>query len=156
MKKNLLSILTLVLLALFLTACGKKAAEITVTPAELAKQLAEETVTSDTLTEVSADTMTSTYMIDSSQIDDSSTYMSTGSSACAVSVIKCTDSSYASSIQETLKSYVDDRAELYSSYDAAQTTKLEAALIKVSGQYVVLCVCDDTDAAEKILKEAGF
>ena len=61
MKKLIRSITftALILCLLALTGCGKKSTGVTVSPADLAKQLATETVTSDTLTETSADILLS-------------------------------------------------------------------------------------------------
>ncbi len=71
-------------------------------------------------------------------------------------VIKCKDASYTSDVQKLFEQRVSNQTTLYSSYNAEETKKLNAAIIKVSGQYVVLCVCDDTSKAESILKDAGF
>ena len=141
MKKLKLILVTLLSL-LLLAACGSKksSGEVTTDPSTLAKQLAEETVTSDTLSEVEA----------------SSAYMSTGASACEAAVIKCSNADYASEVSDLLKQRVSNQKDLYSSYNAGETTKLENAIIKTSGNYVVLCVCDDTSKAEEILKNAGF
>ena len=146
MKKLKLILVTLLSL-LLLAACGSKksSGEVTTDPSTLAKQLAEETVTSDTLSEVSTDIMASTYFVDS-----------TGASACEAAVIKCSDADYASEVSDLLKQRVSNQKDLYSSYNAGETTKLENAIIKTSGNYVVLCVCDDTSKAEEILKNAGF
>ena len=157
MKK--LKLVLVALLSLFLlAACGSKksSGDVTADPSSLAKQLAEETVTSDTLSEVSTDIMASTYFVDTSRIEASSAYMSTGASACEVTVIKCSDADYASEVSDLLKQRVSNQKDLYSSYNAGETKKLESAIIKTSGNYVVLCVCDDTSKAEEILKKAGF
>ena len=129
---------------------------MTVDPSALAKQLAEETVTSDTLSEISTDIMASTYFVDTAKIETSSAYMSTGASACEAAVIKCSNTDYVSEVSDLLKQRVSNQKDLYSSYNAGETTKLENAIIKTSGKYVVLCVCDDTAKAEEILKKAGF
>lgn len=157
MKKLKLILVTLLSL-LLLAACGSKksSGEVTTDPSTLAKQLAEETVTSDTLSEVSTDIMASTYFVDTTKIEASSAYMSTGASACEAAVIKCSNVDYASEVSDLLKQRVSNQKDLYSSYNAGETTKLENAIIKTSGNYVVLCVCDDTSKAEEILKNAGF
>ncbi|MDY3920437.1 MAG: DUF4358 domain-containing protein [Candidatus Limivivens sp.] len=155
--KPIRCLIAVMLCVLALTGCGKKETkEVTAAPADLAKQLAEETVTSDVLTEVSADILASTYFVDMEQVEASSAYMSTGASACETAVIKCKDSSYTSEVEKLLKNRVSNQTTLYSSYNAGETKKLDAAIIKTSGQYVVLCVCDDTSKADSILTEAGF
>ena len=161
MRKKLCIFTAVLLICLLaLTGCSSgtntSSGEVTVAPSELAKQLAQETVTSDTLNEVSADIVASTYFVDMDQIEASAVYMSTAASACEVAVIQCKDSSYVSEVQDLLQTRVDNQTTLYSSYNATETQKLEAAILRTSGNYVVLCVCDDTETAENILSEAGF
>ena len=157
MKKLKLLLITL-LSVLLLAACGGKeeTKEVTAVPSELAKKLAENAVTSDQLSEVSAAIMASTYFVDTTKLESSSAYFSSGASACEAAVIKCKDSSYVSEVKTLLESRVKNQTELYSSYNAGETKKLEKAIIKTSGNYIVLCVADDTAKAEEILKEAGF
>ncbi len=156
--KKLSIVLVALLSMLILTACGGKkgSAEVTAEPADLAKQLAENAVTSDALAEISADIMASTYFVDLEKIESSSAYLSTGASACEAAVIKCSDADYVSEVKTLLENRVANQTELFSSYNAAETKKLESAIIKTSGNYIVLCVADDTAKAEEILKEAGF
>lgn len=156
--RNLRFLLISLLSVLLLVSCGgKKAAkEVTAVPGDLAKQLAQDTVTSDTLSEVSTDIMASTYFVDTTKIEASSAYMSTGASACEAAIIKCSDASYAAEVETLFKNRVSNQTDLFSSYNAGETKKLENAIIKSSGAYVILCVCDDTAKAEEILKNAGF
>ncbi len=147
----------ILLCMLLLTACGGGGSKgVSIAPADLAKQLAEETVTSDTLSEVSSDILASTYFVDMDQVEAASAYLNSGASACEATVIQTKDSSYAKEVETLFQNRVDSQTELYSSYNATETSKLNAAIIRTSGNYVVLCVCDDTDKAEEILTEAGF
>jgi len=156
--KKLRIVLVALLSMLLLAACGGKeeSKEVNAVPSELAKKIAETAVTSDTLGEVSADIMASTYFVDTTKIEASSAFFSTGASACEAAVIKCKDSSYTAEVKKLLETRVKNQTELFSSYNAGETKKLENAIIKTSGNYVVLCVVDDTSKAETILKEAGF
>ena len=100
--KKLKLILVALLSLLLLASCGgkKSSGEVTVDPSALAKQLAEETVTSDTLSEISTDIMASTYFVDTAKIEASSAYMSTGASACEAAVIKCSNTDYVSEVSD--------------------------------------------------------
>ena len=156
--KKLRIVLVALLSMLLLAACGSKeeSKEVTAVPSELAKKIAETAVTSDALSEVSTDIMASTYFVDTTKIEASSAFFSTGASACEAAVIKCSDSNYVSEVKTLLENRVKNQTDLYSSYNAGETKKLENAIIKTSGNYVVLCVVDDTTKAEEVLKEAGF
>lgn len=158
MKKYLSFVLASLMLILSLTACGEKAPkEVTASAADLAKQLTE-TVSDGTLAAdpVVSDILASTYFVDMEQVEESAAYMSTGATASEVAVIKCTDSSYASEVEDLFKSRVESQSELFASYAPDEVKKLDAAVIKVSGNYVVLCVTDDASKAESILEKAGF
>ncbi|MEE0420779.1 MAG: DUF4358 domain-containing protein [Lachnospiraceae bacterium] len=158
MKKYLCIALAAVMMVFSLTACGGKgsAKEVTASADELAKKLAEETVTSDKLSAVSSDILASTYFVDMDQVEDSAAYLSTGASSCEAVVIKCKESSYTSEVEQLLKKRVESQSTLYASYAPDEAAKLDSAIIKVSGSYVVLSVADDTEKASSILSDAGF
>ena len=69
---------------------------------------------------------------------------------------ECSDSDYVSEVKSLFESRVKNQTDLYASYNADEVKNLDNAIIKTSGNYAVLCVTNDTSAAESILKEAGF
>lgn len=143
-----------ILAALALTACGGKNKEVSVDPAKLSEDLLA-TVTSDTLTKMGVDPST-VYLYSSDDVASAVAYSSSGATACEVAVIQSKDSSKTGDIEKLLKSRVDSQSTLYASYNAVEVEKLDKAIIKSAGSYTVLCVCDDTDKANDILKEYGF
>lgn len=154
-KKLLLGAITLMCMAA-LTACGsKKSKDVSVDINKLTTDLTA-TVTSDTLSTVSTDIMASTYFFDGEKIEEGTAALGSGASACEVAVVKCKDSGYVSEVEDLFKTRVKNQSDLFADYNAPEVAKLDAALIKNAGNYVVLCVTDDTKAAEDILKEAGF
>ncbi|MDO5539727.1 MAG: DUF4358 domain-containing protein [Eubacteriales bacterium] len=156
MKKRILLGITAVICALALTACGsKKGSDVSVDIEKLAADLTA-TVTSDTLSSVSADIMASTYFFDMEKVEEGTAALNSGASACEVAVVKCSDSAYVSEAENLFKTRVKNQSDLFADYNAPEVAKLDAALIESAGNYVVLCVTDDTKAAEEILKEAGF
>ena len=58
--------------------------------------------------------------------------------------------------EELLKKRVESQSTLFASYNAPEVAKLDAAILKTKGNYVVFCVTDDTAKANEIIKEAGF
>ncbi len=144
---------------LCLTGCGgkkKDSAEVNADPAQLAQQLQAETVTSDQLTEASANMLESIYFVDPDQIDSGCAYLSSGASACEVAVIKCKDSDYAGEVVDLFKNRVTTQSDLFASYNADEVKKLDKAIVQEAGTYAVLVVCDDTAKAQSILEENGF
>lgn len=156
MKRMIHLLISVALIGLFLTGCGGgKAKEVTASPAALAESLSK-TASGDTLSAVNAEILASTYFVDSSKIEDSAAYLGTGATACEAVVIKCSDDSYPAEVKKLFETRVANQSNLYASYNAAEVENLDHAIIKTSGTYAVLCVTNDTEAAEKILKDAGF
>ena len=139
---------------LLLTACGGSKKEITVDPAELAGKL-QETVTSGTLSETPSDIALSTFYIDAADVESCTAYAGSGI-ASEIAVIKRAEKADEKTVTEKLQKHVDNQEELYASYNEAEAAKLKEAIIKSAGAYTVLCVCDDTEQALKILKDYGF
>ncbi len=157
MKKYVTLLIGMVCMVLFLTACSKSGSkDITVDVDALAQELQSQAVTSDTLSSTSAQMLPSIYFIDADQMEKAAAYMSSGATACEVAVIECKEASQTSDVEKLFKNRVSNQSTLFASYNAGEVTKLDSAIIKSAGKYVVLCVCDDTAKAEEILKKYGF
>ena len=155
MKKRILTCFAAAAaIACVLTACGSKGgADIDMK--KLSADL-QGTITSGSLAEVSSDILASTYFLDMEKIDDSVAALNSGASACEVAIVKCKDSDYVKEAEQLFHTRVDNQSALFADYNAPEVAKLDDALIASSGDYVVLCVTDDPDSAQSILKEAGF
>ena len=154
LKKTLIFTVLCTFTVLLFTACGGKSssdsADVSVDVKQLCTDL-EGTIDSE-VSEVSNDIIASTYFVDMEKIDEAAA----GSNACEVLVLKCKDASYVSEVEDLLKKRVESQSALFASYNAPEVAKLDAALIKSKGNYVVFCVTDHNDKAEEILKEAGL
>ena len=155
MMKYLKTICCMAILALFLTACGGSK-DITVDVEKLANELQSKTVTSDTLAATAPEMLSSIYFVDAAQRTKGAAYMSSGASACEVAVIECKEASQTGEVEKLFKTRVSTQSELFASYNAGEVSKLDQAIIKSSGKYAVLVVCDDNAKAEEILKQYGF
>ena len=90
------------------------------------------------------------------QVEKSKVYMSGNATADEIVVVQCKDEDAAKKAGELLNTRVKNQKDLFSTYNADEAAKLDKAIVKTSGKYAVLCVCDDYDKAESILKDAGF
>lgn len=143
-------------MVLGLTACGgKKEKEVSVDAPKLAEELLT-TVTSDSLTETASDMLASIYFYEPDDVASAVAYASSGTTACEVAVIQSKDAGNAEAMEKLLQTRVDNQSNLYASYNEAEVSRLDDAIIESAGAYTVLCVCDDTAKAKDILKNYGF
>ena len=156
-SKFLFCLLALALTALLTAGCSsKKTSGIQVDAADLARQLSEKTVTSETLAALSESLIPSIYLLKEDTIEQAAAFASSGATSCETAVFRFKDASSAEAAKTTLQNHVKTQTDLFASYAPKEAEKLNKAIIKVSGVYAVLCVCDDPDQAETILKNAGF
>ena len=143
-------------MVLCLSACGgEKNKEITVDTAKLAGEL-QAAVTSDTLSETASDMLPSIYFFEDGAIEEGCAYASSGATACEIAVVKSKEEKNTGNVEKLFQTRVDNQSSLYASYNEGEVKKLDGAIIKSAGAYTVLCVCDDTDKANEILKKYGF
>ena len=80
-------------------------------------------------------------------------YEGSGGTAEEIVVLECATDEDAQKAEQVLKTRVDEQIESFTDYVPAELTKLNAAVIKVSGKYAVLSVSDSPDEAKKIIDQ---
>lgn len=154
--KKITTVFCTAAIALCLTACGgKETKNVTVDVSALASDL-QAAVTSDTLAQTAGEMIPSIYLYEADDVENAVAYASSGATACEVAVIQSKDEKNTAEIEKLLKNRVESQSSLYASYNEGEVAKLDDAIIESVGSYTVLCVCDDTDKANEILKEYGF
>ena len=154
--KTIITFAAAMFAAFSLTACQGGSSKTSIDVSSLADDLNAKTIKSDTLTETSSDMLSTIYFFENGQVSESKAFMSSGATADEICVVKCVDENAAKAVTELFQTRVNNRSKLYESYNADEVGKLDDAIIKSSGSYAVLVVCDDYDEAGDVLKEAGF
>ncbi len=154
--KTIITFAAAMFAAFSLTACQGGSSKTSIDVSSLADDLNAKTIKSDTLTETSSDMLSTIYFFENGQVTESKAFMSSGATADEICVVKCVDEDAAKAVTELFQTRVNNQSKLYESYNADEVGKLDDAIIKSSGSYAVLVVCDDYDEAGDVLKEAGF
>ena len=154
--KTIITFAAAMFAAFSLTACQGGSSKTSIDVSSLADDLNAKTIKSDTLTETSSDMLSTIYFFENGQVSESKAFMSSGATADEICVVKCVDENAAKAVTELFQTRVNNQSKLYESYNADEVGKLGDAIIKNSGSYAVLVVCDDYDEAGDVLKEAGF
>ena len=81
-------------------------------------------------------------------------YAGSGATAEEVAVFDAGSDAAAEELEKTAAKYIEDQIVSYQSYVPAEVSRLEKAIIKREGKYVIICVTADTAAAESAIDEA--
>ena len=161
MKKALLSLLAVCLLAVSLTACSGGGT----TPSKLVDMnllrvnMMSAASLRDGVTSVSGnmeDAEKNFSYISTLSYDKVADYFivySTEGTADEVAVIAVKDAADVSEAASTLRTHVDDRLKLFQQYGPDQASRVEKAEIFTKDQYAVLLICDDSDAVKTAFED---
>lgn len=178
MKKLIYTGAMITVMALGLTGCGKDEAKdgnSETTTATTEQSAVEETSEEATVADVDAKTvadallaegdfkdnlaevdttmaLTRLYGLDPEQIEDSMFYTNSQATAEEIAVIKVKSEDYVETVKVAYETRIADQKTACESYLPDEMPKLDAAVVYSNGNYVVLCVSNDSDKATEIIK----
>jgi len=74
-----------------------------------------------------------------------------GATAEEIIIVEYSDAPSAKNGLEKLNSHLSEQKNLFKNYNASEMPKLESALCRTYGRFVIYCVSSDTAAAENII-----
>ncbi len=151
MKKRGFLILAACLLATALAGCGGKTNVKNLDLAAMATDLKDNGGFSDILNPVESDVAAKLYGVDAATVSDSQVYCSTKATTEEIGLFKCTDEASAEKLLAAAKARVKSQRDIYSSYAPGEMPKLDDAIVKQSGSYVVYIVTADSAKAQAVL-----
>ena len=145
MKNQILKMCAILGIAGMLAGCGttvggngdsKEALNINVT--DMANELKNGLTFEDSLSELDTNVALTYYGIDADKVKNSV-------------VVVSTDQSSADAVKSACEDRKAKQTTSYADYKPSETSRLDKAIIKEDGNYVVYCVTDDTDKANEII-----
>ena len=136
--------------SVILAGCGKKADFDVDT---LANDLNTKIAYADTLSPMDLDMAGMFLNLSDVNVTKAAVYEGSGGTAEEIIVLECATEDDAKKAEEVLKTRVAEQIESFTDYVPEELTKLNAAVIKVSGKYAVLSVSDSPDEARKIIDQ---
>ena len=148
MKKNVLFVAVLLVFSMLICSCSKTK-EYTGTVDSAAGEIVKTVTFSEELTEIEDETAKKIFGI-TDKVTDVCAYIGSGATAEEVSVWKLENAEDANAVIDTLSKRIESLAKDYADYDAEEVPKLEKAVVKSYGSFVVCCVCANGDAEKTI------
>ena len=153
MKKILAAIIAMIMVFAFI-GCAKKEprfyeANAVADALNLGLEFGEE------LEKSSAEVALAIYGIDQSLCSNAAIYNGSGATADEIAVFNCVDDAAAETVYQAAEARLQYLYEGYSSYGPDEVPKIEASSVIREGNTVILCVCNNFDAVQKIADSAA-
>lgn len=147
MKKKILAAL-IAAVTLTFSGCGSKS-EPEINIDDLAADLASGVAFDDELSLIDDGMITMVY--DTDVFEDAVLYMGSGATAEEIAVFACEDKTAAAGALDEAKAHIESQIVSYEDYVPEEVQRLEEAIVRQEGRYVIVVVTADTDAAEKVI-----
>ncbi len=134
-----------------LVACGGSKGDFDV--ATLGNDLSTKITYADSLGQMDIDTASMFLNLSDVNVVKAAIYEGSGGTAEEIVVLECASDADAAKAEQVLKTRVSEQIESFTDYVPEELTKLNAAVIKVSGKYAVLSVSDSPDEAKKLIDQ---
>lgn len=150
MRKKILACLGLTL-TMALVGCGSQAEEKTIDAEALAIELAEKVTYTDELNKIDSGVAGELYQINTAE--NAYVYVSSGATAEEVAVFEFADEEDAGEAVEAANTRIQEQKESFEMYAPEEVSRLDKAIVKQSGRYLMVCITEDTDTAENIIED---
>ncbi len=153
MKKWIQGITAGIFACAVLASCGTESENVQVDINALAEALDTGITYQDPLEKLDDDMVGMLYSVDG-LVDASVVYMGSGATAEEIAVFDCVDADTAKNkVKPIVEDHVKSQIEAFENYVPEEVSKLNEAVVRQTGEYVVLSVSNDPDGANKILDE---
>ena len=143
MKKTLVFFLIIIFAVLY--GCGTKPADIDIS--SLADSVMAGSAFSDEL--APADSQIGCYLYGDPALPENSVFLfSSGATAEELAAFKMRSAADAETVETAVRERISAQRASFADYNPDEVPKLDRAVVKRSGVYVVLCVAADSSAAE--------
>lgn len=154
MKRKISLFLCFILLISLLAACSAKEQKpLEIDFSAFSTALLESGAFSEELELIDNDIGCYLYGVEENADTETLFYMSSGATADEFTLFKASSEDAASGLEKYVSDRLDYQKRSFEAYNPAEVSKLDSAVLKTSGAYVLLVVADDYDAASSVINE---
>ena len=156
MKKKILIAILIVLLTIIIfigIAFIPKETNIQIDIQKLANELINSQIFEDNLSVIDNESIIKKYNFDINKIKDINSYVGTGATAEEILIIELKDKAYINEAKKIIETKIDERKIDFENYLPKEVFKLENYNLESNGNYIILCISNDSDKANEIIRK---
>lgn len=157
MKKKIV-IIGIILIIIIIGVCIKFVfsdtnTEITLDMPKLAEELINAQIFEDQLNEVDKESIIKKYNLNAEKIKNVDAYVGTGATAEKILIMELLDKKDISETKKIMETQIEERKLDFQDYLPKEVFKLENYILESKGNYIVLCISNDSDKAKEIINK---
>lgn len=154
-KKILIFIIVVVIVAVVLAVMfiPRNSKNIQIKIQDLASKIAESGSFEDQLMQVDSEMVIEDYNFSSDEINELVSYQGSGATSEEIVILQVKDKSQINDVKSKIDTRLAERKEAFKSYLPEEVGKIDNNILKVEGNYVILCIANDTNTVNNVLNE---
>lgn len=156
MKKKiwiLLIIVVIIAIVLGIVFIQKNKKDIQINIQDLANRIVGSASFEDQLAQADSEMVMDDYNFSSDEINDLVSYQGSGATSEELVILQVKDKSKINSVKEKINTRLSERREAFGSYLPKEVGKIDNNILRVEGNYIILCIANDTNTVNKIINE---
>lgn len=156
MKKKiwiLLIIVVIIAMVLGIVFIQKNKKDIQINIQDLANRIVGSASFEDQLAQADSEMVMNDYTFTSDEINDLVSYQGSGATSEELVILQVKDKSKINSVKEKINTRLSERREAFESYLPKEVGKIDNNILRVEGNYIILCIANDTNTVNKIINE---
>lgn len=151
MKKEIYIIILIIIIILGAILFTNNKKEITIDINKLADDITQNTQFTDELIKIDDETITKLYNINNA--NSQVVYISSGATAEEIAIFDFENEDECKIALEKAKQRIENQKNSFKNYMPKEMEKLENAIIENKNHYLIVCVTDNQEGVEEILKK---
>ena len=154
MKKKIWIILIILIIAIdFAIVFILKNKDVQINIQDLASRIVESASFEDQLEQADSEMVMDDYNFSSDEINDLVSYQGSGATSEELVILQVKDKSKINSVKEKINTRLSERRGAFESYLPKEVGKIDNNILRVEGNYIILCIANDTNTVNKIINE---
>lgn len=132
---------------------NKNNKNIQINTKDLASKIIEAGVFEDELVEVNSEMIMSDYNFTTDEVEEFVSYQGSGATSEEIVILKVKEKSNLNNIKNKIEDRLEERKEAFESYLPEEVGKIDNKVFRVEGNYVILCISNDTNKVNTLIND---
>ena len=132
---------------------NKNNKNIQINTKDLASKIIEAGVFEDELVEVNSEMIMSDYNFTADEVEEFVSYQGSGATSEEIVILKVKEKSNLNNIKNKIEDRLEERKEAFESYLPEEVGKIDNKVFRAEGNYVILCISNDTNKVNTLIND---
>ena len=119
----------------------------------LAEEISKSNAFEDQLEKIDSEMTMQDYNFSTDEIEQLVSYQGSGASSEEIVILQVKEKSNINSVKDKINTRLAERKEAFESYLPEEVGKIDNSILRVEGNYIILCVAKDANTVNNVINE---